>query len=154
MNATELFDELRAQYPGRWHRGQLMTFRNRVRLWREDARARGVEIGRLRYRQSSKPRTRRRPDPLEANWAEMLQSLEADPDQTSQELLAAFMIRYPGRYDVGHLRTVQRRMKIWRHDAVQRLIIEMGGLTEDVSCNSEGYRESNEPREANGKKIT
>jgi hypothetical protein len=64
------------------------------------------------------------------------------------------MIRYPGRYDVGHLRTVQRRMKIWRHDAVQRLIIEMGGLTEDVSCNSEGYRESNEPREANGKKIT
>jgi hypothetical protein len=45
-------------------------------------------------------------------------------------------------------------MKIWRHDAVQRLIIEMGGLTEDVSCNSEGYRESNEPREANGKKIT
>ena len=154
MNATELFDELRAQYPGRWHRGQLMTFRNRVRLWREDARARGVEIGRLRYRQSSKPRTRRRPDPLEANWAEMLQSLEADPDQTSHELLAAFMIRYPSRYDVGHLRTVQRRMKIWRHDAVQRLIIEMGGLTEDVSCNSEGYRESNEPREANGKKIT
>jgi hypothetical protein len=154
MNATELFDELRAQYPGRWHRGQLMTFRNRVRLWREDARARGVEIGRLRYRQSSKPRTRRRPDPLEANWAEMLQSLEADPDQTSQELLAAFMIRYPSRYDVGHLRTVQRRMKIWRHDAVQRLIIEMDGLTEDVSCNSEGYRESNEPREANGKKIT
>lgn len=154
MNATELFDELRAQYPGRWHRGQLMTFRNRVRLWREDARARGVEIGRLRYRQSSKPRTRRRPDPLEAHWAEMLQSLEADPDQTSHELLAAFMIRYPGRYEMGHLRTVQRRMKIWRHDAVQRLIIEMGGLTEDVSCNSEGYPESKEPREANGKKIT
>jgi hypothetical protein len=119
MNATELFDELRAQYPGRWHRGQLMAFRSRVRLWREDARARGVEIGRLRYRQSSIPRTRRRPDPLEANWAEMLQALEADPDQTSQELLAAFMIQYPDRYAVGHLRTVQRRMKIWRHDAVE-----------------------------------
>lgn len=154
MNANELFDELRAQYPGRWHRGQLMTFRNRVRLWREDARARGVEIGRLRYRQSSKPRTRRRPDPLESNWAEMLQSLEADPDQTSHELLAGFMIRYPGRYDLGHLRTVQRRMKIWRHDAVQRLIIEMGGLTEDVSWYPGSSHESNEPREANGKKIT
>jgi hypothetical protein len=60
MNATELFDELRAQYPGRWHRGQLMAFRNRVRLWREDACARGIEIGPLHYRQSSKPRTRRR----------------------------------------------------------------------------------------------
>ena len=104
MNATELFDELRAQYPGRWHRGQLMAFRNRVRLWREDARARGVEIGRLQYRQSSKPRTRRRPDPLEAHWAEMLQCLEADPDQTSQELLAAFGIQYPDRYHAGHLR--------------------------------------------------
>jgi hypothetical protein len=154
MNATELFDELRAQYPGRWHRGQLMAFRNRVRLWREDARARGVEIGRLKYRQSSKPRTRRRPDPLEAHWTEMLQCLEADPDQTSQELLAAFKIQYPDRYHAGHLRTVQRRMKIWRHQAVQRLIIEMDGLTEDVSCDPDRHPDGKELREANGKKIT
>jgi hypothetical protein len=136
MNATELFDELRAQYPGRWHRGQLMAFRNRVRLWREDAQARGIEIGSLQYRQSPKPRTRRRPDPLEANWAEMLQCLEADPDQTSRELLAAFQIRYPDRYHAAHLRTLQRRLKIWRHDAVQRLICEMDGLTEDVGYQS------------------
>jgi hypothetical protein len=152
MNATELFDELRAQYPGRWHRGQLMAFRSRVRLWREDARARGIDIGRLQYRQSSKPRTRRRPDPLEANWAEMLHCLEADPDQTSQELLAAFKFRYPDRYHAGHLRTVQRRLKIWRHEAVQRLIVEMDGLTEDVSCDPDG--DSKELREANSKKIT
>jgi hypothetical protein len=143
MNATELFDKLRAQYPGRWYRGQLMTFRNRVRLWRDDARARGVEIGRLRCRPSSKPRTRRRADPLESNRAELPQSLEADPDQPSHELLAAFMIRYPGRYDFGHLRTLQRRMKIWRHDAVQQLIIEMCGLTEDVSWYSESSQKSN-----------
>jgi hypothetical protein len=154
MNATELFDELRAQYPGRWHRGQLMAFRNRVRLWREDARARGIEIGRLHHRQSSIPRTRRRPDPLEANWVEMLQCLEADPDQTSQELLGRFQTRYPDRYHAGHLRTVQRRMKIWRHEAVQRLIIEMGGLTEDVSFDPDDYQESNELCEANGKKVT
>jgi hypothetical protein len=154
MNATELFDELRAQYPGRWYRGQLMAFRNRVRLWREDARARGIEIGPLQYRQSSKPRTRRRPDPLEANWGEMLQCLEADPDQTSRELLAAFQIRYPDRYHAVHLRTLQRRLKIWRRDAVQRLICEMGGLTEDVSCGPDGHGESKELLEANSKKIT
>ena len=154
MNATELFEELRAQYPGRWHRGQLMALRNRVRLWREDARARGIEIGRLHYRQSSKPRSRRRPDPLEANWAEMLQCLEADPDQTSQELLTAFKIRYPERYHAGHLRTVQRRLKIWRKDAVQRLICGMDGLTEDVSCGHQEPRESKKLLEANGKKIT
>jgi hypothetical protein len=154
MNATELFDELRAQYPGRWHRGQLMAFRNRVRLWREDARARGIEIGPLQYRQSSKPRTRRRPDPPEANWPEMLQCLEADPDQTSRELLAAFQIRYPDRYHAAHLRTLQRRLKIWRREAVQRLICEMGGLTEDVGCGQDGHCESKELLEANGKKIT
>jgi hypothetical protein len=77
---------------------------------------------------------RRHPDPLEANWAEMLHCLEADPDQTSQELLPAFKFRYSDRYHAGHLRTVQRRLKIWRHEAVQRLIVEIDGLTEDVSC--------------------
>jgi hypothetical protein len=137
MNATELFDELRTQYPGRWHRGQLAAFRDRVRRWRGDARARGIQIGSLRYRQSPKPRTRRRPDPLEVNWAEMLQCLETDPDQTARELLTAFQSRYPHRYHVGHLRTVQRRLKIWRRHAVQRLICETDGLTEDVGCGVE-----------------
>lgn len=134
MNATELFDELRVQYPGRWHRGQLATLRVHVRRWREDARERGIEIGSLRYRQSPKPRTRRRPDPLEANWAEMLQCLETDPDQTARELLTAFQTRYPHRYNIGHLRTLQRRLKTWRRRAVQRLICDMDGLTEDLGC--------------------
>ena len=134
MNATELFDELRTQYPGRWHRGQLRAFAHRVRLWREDARARRIEIGSLRYRQSPKPRARRRPDPLQSNWSEMLQCLETDPDQTARELLTTFQTRYPDRYQVRHLRTLQRRLKIWRRDAVQRLICEMEELTEDVGC--------------------
>jgi hypothetical protein len=135
MNATELFDELRVQYPGRWHRGQLAAFRNHVRRWREDARERGMEIGSLRYRQSAKPRTRRRPDPLEANWPEMLQCLEADPDQTAPELLTAFQSRYPHRYNATHLRTLQRRVRIWRRQAVQRLICDMDGLTGDLRSN-------------------
>lgn len=154
MDATELFDELRAQYPGRWHRGQLATLRNHVRIWREDARSRGIEIGPLKHRQSTKRRTRRRPDPLEANWTEMLQCLDADPDQTSRELLTAFQNRYPDRYGTEHLRTVQRRMKIWRRESVQRLICEMDGLSEDVSYSSNGHPESKELLEANGKKIT
>ena len=43
INASELFDELRAQYPGRFHCGQLNAFIHRVRLWRDDARARGCD---------------------------------------------------------------------------------------------------------------
>jgi hypothetical protein len=143
MNATELFDELRALYPGRWHRGQLATFRSHVRRWRADAQQRGIEIRSLSYRQSSKPRTRRRPDPLEANWAEMLQRLETDPDQTARELLTTFQNQYPHRYNAGHLRTLQRRLKIWRRQAVQRLICDMDGLTGDLARNPSGRQDHN-----------
>jgi hypothetical protein len=64
INASELFDELRAQYPGRFHCGQLNAFIHRVRLWRDDARARGVMIGKRTHR-NTKSRARRRPDPFQ-----------------------------------------------------------------------------------------
>jgi hypothetical protein len=94
LNATELFEELCTQYPGRFHHGQLKSFTNRVVQWRKDAVARGVVIGRLRYR-STKPRGRCRPDPLKGYWPEMLEYLEADSDQTSLELLAKIMSKHP-----------------------------------------------------------
>jgi hypothetical protein len=131
INASELFDELRAQYPGRFHCGQLNAFIHRVRLWRDDARARGVVIGKRTHR-NTKSRARRRPDPFQAHWAEMLQRLDADPDQTALELLIDFQARYPDRYNARHLRTLQRRLKIWRREAVQRLICEMQGFTTNV----------------------
>jgi hypothetical protein len=131
INASELFDELRAQYPGRFHCGQLNAFIHRVRLWRDDARARGVMIGKRTHR-NTKPRARRRPDPFQAHWAEMLQRLDADPDQTALELLIDFQAKYPDRYNAQHLRTLQRRLKIWRREAVQRLICEMQGFTTNV----------------------
>jgi hypothetical protein len=79
INASELFDEFRAQYPGRFHRGQLGAFIRRVRLWRDDARARGTVIGKRTHR-NTEPRVRRRPDPFQEHWAEILQRLDADPD--------------------------------------------------------------------------
>lgn len=132
LSATELFDEICTQYPGRFHRGQLRTFTVRVVRWREDARTRGLVIGRLTSRNNIKPRKRRRPDPLKAHWPEMLRHLDADPDQTSLELLATMMAKHPSVYAMRHLRTLQRRVKIWRHDAVQRLICEMQDFTQDV----------------------
>ena len=136
INATELFDELRAQYPGRFHCGQLNAFIHRVRLWREDARARGVVIGKRSYRNAAS-RARRRPDPFQGHWAEMLKCLEADPDQTALQLLIDFQARYPDRYGDRHLRTLQRRLKVWRHEAVQRLICEMQGFTKNVGSGPE-----------------
>jgi len=136
INATELFDELRAQYPGRFHRGQLNAFIHRVRLWREDARARGVVIGKRTHR-NTPSRARRRPDPFQGHWAEMLQCLETDPDQTASQLLIDFQVRYPDRYGDQHLRTLQRRLKIWRREAVRRLICEMQGFTKNVGSGPE-----------------
>jgi hypothetical protein len=128
VNASELFDELRAQYPGRFHRGQLAAFIRRVGLWRNDARARGVVIG-TRTHRNAVSRARRRPDPFQAHWCEMLQCLDTDPDQTALQLLTDFQSRYPDRYDNRHLRSLQRRLKSWRREAVQRLICEMPAST-------------------------
>jgi hypothetical protein len=150
MNASELFDELRAMYPGCSHRGQLMAFRNRVRLWREDARARGIEVGSLRYRQSSAPRGRRRPDPFQEHWTDILKRLEDDPDQTAQELLEDIVTRYPSKYTARHLRTLQRRMKVWRKQSVLQLICEM----QDYAAYAPRSEElGNLPSEASGNKA-
>lgn len=136
INASELFDELRGQYPGRFHCGQLGAFIRRVSLWRNDARARGVVIGKRTHR-NTKDRTRRRPDPFQSHWTELLQWLEADPDQTGLELFSALRDKYPDCYVPGQLRTMQRRLKIWRREAVQRLISQMHDSTQDIGVGAD-----------------
>jgi len=133
INATQLFQELCLQFPGRFTRKQYKTLLRRVTLWRQDARARGVVIGRKTYRRlSDKPRGRR-PDIFKEHWEEMVKCLEDRPDQTALELLLEFQARYPGRYSLRQLYTLQRRVRVWRREAVQRLTHEMNNLTQDVS---------------------
>jgi hypothetical protein len=69
----------------------------------------------------------------------MSQCLEQHPDQTALELLTEFQARYPGRYRLQQLRTLQKRVQMWRRQAVQRLIGELA---------------SNILGEATGNKIT
>jgi hypothetical protein len=135
VSSRELFDDLCAQFPGRYHRNQPYTLAVRVRAWRVAARARGREIGSLSYWQFNR-RDRRRPDPFQAHWKEMLEHLESDPGQTALELLIEFKVRYPDRYTSRHLRTLQRRLKVWRRGKVQELICEMQGFKRDVSTES------------------
>ena len=139
INATQLFDELCSQFPGRFTRRQYKTLLRRVNLWRQDARARGVLIGPKKYRRlSDRPRGRRRLI-FADHWDEMAQCLEERPDQTAMELLLEFQSRYPGMYSLRQLYTLQKRVRTWRQQAVQRLIGE-------VSSNILG--------EATGNKIT
>ncbi|MFL4990702.1 MAG: transposase family protein [Microvirga sp.] len=122
INAMQLFEELCVQFPGRFTRKQYKTFARRVSLWRQAARARGVVIGPKTYRRlNDKPRGRR-PDIFKDHWAAMAVCLEERPDQTALELLVEFQARYPGRYSLRQLYTLQKRVRAWRQQAVQRLI--------------------------------
>jgi transposase InsO family protein len=125
INAMQLFDELCIQFPGRFTRKQYKTLLRRVNQWRQDARARGVVIGAKTYRRhSDKPRGRR-PDIFKGHWEEMVQCLEQRPDQTALELLIEFQARYPGRYSLRQLYTLQKRVRMWRQQAIQRLLAEV-----------------------------
>jgi hypothetical protein len=125
INCTQLFEELCTQFPGRFTRWQYKRLLRRVRAWRKDARARGVIIDRLKQRRvSNKPRGRR-PNLFKAHWAEMLQCLEAQPDQTALALLVEFQARYPERYSIRNLSALRRRVRVWRREAAQRLASEV-----------------------------
>jgi hypothetical protein len=124
INSSHLFEELCLQFPGRFNQCQRKTLSKRVRIWREDARARGVKIDHLKYRNlNHKPRGRR-PDPFKAHWAEMLRSLEANPDQTAMALLVEFRARYPEHYSLRQLCTLERRVRAWRRETILRLMGE------------------------------
>jgi hypothetical protein len=134
ITSTQLFEELCTQFPGRFHPWQVRRLMKRVKVWRRDACARGVVIGRLKYRCVSKKPRGRGPGPQRFmdHWPEMLQCLEARPDQTAMELLTEFQARYPRFYKASHLRTLRRRVQVWRRQTIQRLICEMKGFTQDV----------------------
>jgi hypothetical protein len=134
INSTQLFEELCIQFPGRFHAWQVRRLMKRVKVWRQDARARGVVIGRLKQRRVSKQPRGRGPGPQRFvdHWPEMLQCLEARPDQTAMELLTEFQARYPGFYKASHLRTLRRRVQVWRRQTIQQLICKMRDHTQDV----------------------
>jgi hypothetical protein len=125
INSAQLFEELCVQFPGRFTPRQYNSLNRRVKRWRQHARARGVVIEHLKHRRlTDKPRGRRK-DLFQDHWREMVQCLEAEPDQTALELLVEFQARYPGHYHIRNLSALQRRVRAWRRDAAQRLVCDM-----------------------------
>ena len=55
------------------------------------------------------------------HWEEMTRWLEERPDQTALELLIEFQARYPGRYTLHQLYTLQKQLRAWRREAIERL---------------------------------
>jgi hypothetical protein len=57
---------------------------------------------------------RTREDPFAEAWEEVRQELVVNPGLQANTLLAALQRKYPGRFQDGQMRTLQRRIKTWR----------------------------------------
>jgi hypothetical protein len=57
---------------------------------------------------------RTREDPFAEAWEEVRQELTVNPGLEANTLLQALQRKYPGRFQDGQMRTLQRRIKTWR----------------------------------------
>ena len=74
-----------------------------------------------RYRRTKKPRTwRTRKDPFAEVWPEVRVQLEVNPAQTAKGLFVGLQQRHPGQFFDGQLRTLQRRVRDWRREALYK----------------------------------
>ena len=74
-------------------------------------------------------RGRRRPDPLVAVTAQLRAWFDADPSRTGRELLERLQVEYPNCYPDRLLRTVQRRLKVWRSEMARALVFGSPGAS-------------------------
>jgi hypothetical protein len=82
--------------------------------------------GEARPTAAEKPTTqrrgRRRPDPLVSVTPQLRGWFQLEPWRTGRELLEKLQAEQPGTYPDGLLRTVQRRLKIWRSEHACSLV--------------------------------
>jgi hypothetical protein len=82
---------------------------------------RQAALGKRKYHRTKKlvPRTyRTRPDPFASVWDEACGWLAAQPERTAKSLFQELQARYPGRFPDVQLRTLQRRVRAWRAQAI------------------------------------
>ena len=60
---------------------------------------------------------RTRPDPFAEVWGEVVLLLEVNPGLQAKTVFEHLQRQYPGRFSDGQLRTLQRRVKVWRATA-------------------------------------
>jgi hypothetical protein len=89
--------------------------------------------GEVRPTHRTEPKLRRdwrtRKDPFEAVWTRILIWLQEAPDRTGKELFERLQHEHPGEFPDGRLRTLQRRVQLWRRAAARKLVFSM----DDVS---------------------
>jgi len=81
------------------------------------------EVRPTHQKQIQPPRYRRtRQDPFEATWPLVRTQLESSPGVTAKELFQQLQQEQPDVFPDGQLRTLQRRVKVWRRETVKRLL--------------------------------
>jgi Mu transposase-like protein len=73
-----------------------------------------LRLGRVPSELPRVPRWRTRPDRFEEVWEEIRQLLEVNAGLEAKTVFEYLQRRYPGRFEDGQLRTLQRRVKGWR----------------------------------------
>ena len=91
-------------------------------LWRQ-GEARPTHTARVR----APRRWRTREDPFEGVWCGVLLWLQDDPDATAKTLPERLQYNYPGRFTDAELRTLQRRVQLWRGIMAKNLVYAAAG---------------------------
>jgi hypothetical protein len=71
-------------------------------------------LGRVPSELTPEKRWRTREDPFQEVWEEVRSLLEVNPGLEGKTIFEYLQRRYSGRYAEGQLRTLQRRVKVWR----------------------------------------
>ncbi len=66
---------------------------------------------------------RTRKDPFESTWSEISTWLEQQPDAAAKDLFLRLQLEHPDQYSHSQLRTLQRRVKEWRHTKARELVM-------------------------------
>tara|TARA_B110000503_G_scaffold38102_1_gene62527 strand:+ start:3724 stop:4182 length:459 start_codon:yes stop_codon:yes gene_type:complete len=80
---------------------------------------------------------RTRKDPFENVWDEI--RLELIPEMSAKETIDWLMIKYPGQYNMGQIRTLQRRFAEWRQEQpsqesrLRAIMVEDQSQTETIA---------------------
>ena len=92
-------------------------------------------------RPTAKPKTRARrywrrcPDPLAEVASDLRIWFEAEPWRTGRELLERLQQAHPGVYPDSQLRTLQRRLKVWRAELARKMVF---GTSDGTETNESG----------------
>jgi hypothetical protein len=128
LDPVGLFEQIEQLQEAFWmlawkkeHSSALQDFKETLVLVNTSENASGAPMQRRRYRKSQKPRKQAPPrnfrthkDPFALVQAEIKTLLKENPCSSATGILSELQRRYPGKFADNLLRTMQRRVQLWK----------------------------------------